>query len=208
MKNIKILSALILSAFTASCTLSGDTKNNGVLKFITGASKVDAVKDVHIINIARAIGSPSSSIAIDKYKYYKWEYSRSIGVSTILGGGSTTFYCNLSAETLNNKVKMLTWYGNQCDIFLDQINEYFKDKMNVVAITEDEIKQQQIVITKTDLSQKEKELNKKPIVEEAAPIVPAIDVKTIDAKTPEVKNPQENKETSPTTKTDDLKKNP
>jgi hypothetical protein len=38
--------------------------------------------------------------------------------------------------------------------------------------------------------------------------VPAIDVKTIDAKTPEVKNPQENKETSPTTKTDDLKKNP
>jgi hypothetical protein len=142
MKIQKIIFILIL-ALSASCTMSGGSKNqNKISKFVTGASKVGAAKDVHIINIFRAIGSPNSSIAVGKYKYYKWEYSRAIGVSTIFGGGSTTFYCHLTAETQNNRIKMLTWYGNQCNIFLDQINGYFKDQLNVVAISEEDIQRQ------------------------------------------------------------------
>jgi hypothetical protein len=81
-------------------------------------------------------------VAIDKYKYYQWDYSRTVGVSTILGGGTTTFYCKLSAETQNNKVKTLNWYGNQCDIFLDLIKEYFQDKLNVAIILDEDSKQQ------------------------------------------------------------------
>jgi hypothetical protein len=145
MKNLKKFFVLAGALFSmASCALYGGSKSNenGVIKFITGAAKVDEVKDVHIVNMIRAIGVPKNSIVIGKYKYYQWEYSRAIGVSTILGGGSTTFYCNLSTETQNNKVQLLNWYGNQCDIFLDQINEYFKNKLNIAVISDEDIKQQ------------------------------------------------------------------
>ncbi len=130
--------------------MAGGTKHHDKLtEFVTGASKVSAAKDVHVINIFRAIGSPNSSITIGKYKYYKWEYSRAIGVSTFFGGGSTTFYCHFSVETHNNKVKMLTWYGNQCTTFLDQINDYFKDNLNIVVITEEDKQRQSQIKSET-----------------------------------------------------------
>ena len=125
-----------------SCALSGRSNDKSVTKYITGATKVNETKDVHVINIFRAIGTPNNVVVIDKYKYYQWDYSRTVGVSTILGGGSTTFYCKLSAETQNNKIKTLNWYGNQCDIFLDLIKEYFQDKLNVVITLDEDSKQQ------------------------------------------------------------------
>ena len=141
---------LLLIIVINSCTMSGGSKDSGVSRFITGATKVDAVKDVHIVNMIRAIGMPNNSIPIGKYKYYQWQYSQSAGVSTILGGASTTFYCSLSAETQNNKVKLMNWYGNRCNIFLDQINEYFQNKLNIVVITDDDIKQQTVTNIKSD----------------------------------------------------------
>ncbi len=137
----KSKSLLILLILT-SCALSGRSNDNSVTKYITGATKVDEVKDVHVINVFRAIGAPTNAVTIDKFKYYEWDYSRTVGVSTILAGGSTTFYCKLSAETQNNKIKTLTWYGNQCDIFLDRIKEYFQDKLNVAIISDEDSKQQ------------------------------------------------------------------
>lgn len=126
----------------ASCSLSGRSNDDGVIKYITGAAKIEKVKDVNVINVFRAIGSPDSSNVIGRYKYYRWDYSKIVGVSTLLGGGTTTFYCKLSTETQNDKIKSLSWYGNQCDIFLDQINEYFKNKLNIVIIAEDDNKHQ------------------------------------------------------------------
>lgn len=137
----KLLQLIVLLLVT-SCTLSGHSNDGGVYKYITGATKVDEVKDVHVINIFRAIGTPNNSMTIGRFKYYQWDYSRIVGINTILGGGSTTFYCKLSAETQGNKIKTLNWYGNQCDIFLDQINEYFKNKLNIVIITDEDSKQQ------------------------------------------------------------------
>ena len=148
-----VLIGLFISMIINSCTLSGGTKDSsGISRFITGASKVDAVKDVHIINMIRAIGVPNNSTTIGKYKYYQWQYAQSAGVSTVLGGASTTLYCSLSVETQNNKVKLLTWYGNRCNIFLDQINEYFQNQLNIVIITDDDIKQQTITNITNDTS--------------------------------------------------------
>lgn len=134
-KKIALYTTLLLTA--ASCTLSGGSKDDGVFKYITGATKVNVAKDVHVINMFRAIGVPNNSINMGSYKYYQWHYSKSVGVSTLFGGGSTTFYCDLTAETRYRKVKSLNWYGNQCDIFLDQISDYFQDKLNIEVITED-----------------------------------------------------------------------
>lgn len=135
----KISKILILSLL-ASCAFSGRSNDDSVYKYITGATKVDELSNIHVVHIVRAIGVPSNNIAIGKYKYYQWDYSRMMGVSTILGGGSTTFYCKLSAETQNNKVKTLNWYGNQCDIFLDQIKSYFQDKLNLAINVEEDVK--------------------------------------------------------------------
>lgn len=131
--------------FVASCSLSGRSNDNGVIKYITGAAKIEKVKDVNVINIFRAIGSPDSTNVIGRYRYYRWDYSKLVGVSTLLGGGSTTFYCKLSVETQNEKIKSLSWYGNQCDIFLDQINSYFKNTLNIEIISEDDNKHKSTV---------------------------------------------------------------
>lgn len=141
----KVCSCVVVAFIASSCALSGGSKDNGVVKYITGATKVDAVKDVHLVNIVRAIGVPSHSLVVGRYKYYQWEYSRVVGVSTIFAGGSTTFYCKLSVEARYNKIKLINWYGNQCDIFLDQINDYFKDKLNIEVIADEDSKQQVIV---------------------------------------------------------------
>jgi hypothetical protein len=138
----KVILQIIFIASLASCAMSGGStheKDNQVLKFMTGNSKIDAVKNVHIVNVIRAIGAPSSSITVDEYKYYRWDYTKSAGVSTILGGGSTTFFCNFTAETQNNKVQFLNWYGNRCDVFLDLIDKYFRNKLNIVLITDEQI---------------------------------------------------------------------
>jgi hypothetical protein len=126
--------------FIASCALSGRSNDNGVIKYITGAAKIEKVKNVNVVNIFRAIGSPDSSNVVGRYKYYRWDYSKLVGLNTLLGGGSTTFYCKLSAETQNEKIKSLSWYGNQCDIFLDQINDYFKNTLNIEIISEEDNK--------------------------------------------------------------------
>ena len=139
------LRSFLIFLLLSSCALSGRSNDNSVTKYITGATKVGEAKDVHIINIFRAIGAPNNTVTIDKFKYYQWDYSRTVGVSTILGGGSTTFYCKLSTETQNNKIKTLNWYGNQCDIFLDRIKEYFQDKLNLAIISDEDSKQQATV---------------------------------------------------------------
>jgi hypothetical protein len=133
------ISALFVLVFIASCALSGRSNDNGVIKYISGAAKVSDVEDVHLINLVRAIGVPNNSLVLGKFKYYQWDYSKLIGVNTILGGGSTTFYCKMSAETQNNKVKALSWYGNQCDLYLDQIRDYFKDKLKIASPIDAEI---------------------------------------------------------------------
>lgn len=139
------LRSFLIFLLLSSCAFSGRSSDNGVTKYITGATKVGETKDVHIINIFRAIGAPNNTVTIDKFKYYQWDYSRMVGVSTILGGGSTTFYCKLSTETQNNKIKTLNWYGNQCDVFLDRIKEYFQDKLNLAIISDEDSKQQATV---------------------------------------------------------------
>ncbi|MBM5782060.1 MAG: hypothetical protein FJ368_01410 [Pelagibacterales bacterium] len=155
-------SIILLTIFfsISSCALSGRSKDDGVFKFITGAAKVSDVKDVHIVNVIRAIGMPDNSTTVGRYKYYKWNYSRTMGVSTIFGGGSTTFYCNLSVETKNSKVQLLNWYGNQCSIFLDQINDYFQNKLNIVVISDEDFKQQTVSTKKFDEIKQEKEVLK------------------------------------------------
>jgi hypothetical protein len=127
------LCVTLLALIISSCSFSGRTKDkrNNITNFITGIAMIDAVKDAHIINLIRAIGVPNNSMIIGKYKYYQWQNSKNVGVSTLFGGGSTTFYCNLTAETQDNKIKSIHWYGNQCTVFLDLISSYFKDKLNI-----------------------------------------------------------------------------
>lgn len=176
--------AIIL--FVSSCTFSSGTgeKSYGLTKFITGSAAIDTVKDVHVINLIRAIGTPNNSMTVGKYKYYQWQHSRTVGVSTLFGGGSTTLYCSLTAETQTNKIKSINWYGNQCGIFLDSMGEYFKDKLNIaVIVDEDEKKQSSATIKNTagenDLKEKTPEHNK-----------PAIDLrqKSLEQKTSEQPN--------------------
>ncbi len=137
-----ILLTTLLALGITSCTFSGGSheKSNGVTKFITGSTTVEGAQNVHVINMIHAIGAPNNSIVIDKYKYYLWQNSRSVGVSTLFGGGSTTLYCNLTVETQNNKIKLINWYGNQCGVFLEPIGDYFKDKLNIAVIMEDDEK--------------------------------------------------------------------
>ncbi|MBU6140774.1 MAG: hypothetical protein KGP29_04360 [Proteobacteria bacterium] len=161
-KSLLLFSLLALT----SCALSGRSNDKSVSKYITGATKVGEIKDVHVINVFRAIGTPNNTVSIDKFKYYQWDYSRLVGVSTILGGGTTTFYCKLSAETQNNKIKTFNWYGNQCDIFLDRIKEYFQDKLNIAIISDEEIKQQN-----TAPGTKAEKLEMKPEAKVEAPAV-------------------------------------
>lgn len=158
-----------------SCALSGRSNDKSVTKYITGATKVNETKDVHVINIFRAIGTPNNVVVIDKYKYYQWDYSRTVGVSTILGGGSTTFYCKLSAETQNNKIKTLNWYGNQCDIFLDLIKEYFQDKLNVAIILDEDSKQQNTAPSTTPLAPKVENAVEQVVPKKSVESVTAID---------------------------------
>ncbi len=157
---LKYVTLLTIASAISSCALSGRSKDDGVFKFITGAAKVSDVKDVHIVNVIRAIGMPDNSTVVGRYKYYKWNYSRTMGVSTIFGGGSTTFYCSLSVETKNSKVQLLNWYGNQCSIFLDQINDYFQNKLNIVVISDEDFKQQTVSTKKFDEIKQEKEVLK------------------------------------------------
>jgi histidyl-tRNA synthetase len=165
---IKFLSLFLL---VSSCTSSGRThkKDYSIAKFITGTAMIDTVKDVHIVNMIRAIGAPNNSATVDKYKYYQWLHSRTVGVSTLFGGGSTTLYCNLTAETQANKIKLINWYGNQCSVFLDPIGEYFKDKLNIAVIMDEDEKKQNPVTVKTiagesDLKEKSSEYDK-PIID-------------------------------------------
>ena len=138
---LKVILCPIVALFIlGSCTLSGNSNSNGVAKLITGATKVGELSNVHVVNLIRAIGVPNHSVRIGRYKYYQWDYARMVGVSTILGGGSTTFYCKFSAETQRNRVKTLTWYGNQCDIFLDQINSYSETHLDLTIISEEDSK--------------------------------------------------------------------
>ncbi len=128
-----------------SCTHSGrlkDKKDNSALDFITGTAALNQVKNVHVINIFRAIGAPFNSTTVGKYKYYNWQHLRNVGFSTLFGGGSTSLYCNLTAETQNEKIKLMIWYGNECGVLIDPISEYFEDKLNIFVVSEDEEKRQ------------------------------------------------------------------
>jgi hypothetical protein len=154
------LTKILILFFMSSCALSGRSNDDGVYKYITGATKVDELRNVHVVHIVRAIGVPSNNIVIGKYKYYQWDYARMMGVNTILGGGSTTFYCKLSAETQNNKIKTLNWYGNQCDIFLDQIKGYFQDKFNLTITVEEDSKVSNLVAAVTPEEKKAPEVEK------------------------------------------------
>ena len=138
MKNI--LFGILFCLVISSCASSGRTKNNDsiVARFVNGTAMINAAQDVHIVNMIRAIGAPNNSISVAKYKYYQWQYSRSVGVSTLFGGGSTTLYCNLTAETQVNKISLINWYGNQCSVFLDPLGDYLKDKLNIAVITDED----------------------------------------------------------------------
>lgn len=160
--NIKFLTKVILTyslilGFVSSCTMFGGTKNkgDGIANFITGTAVVDNVQNVHIINLIRAIGAPNNSTIIGGYKYYQWQHGRSVGFSTLFGGGSTTLYCNLTAETRRGKIKIINWYGNQCGIFLDPMNDYFADKLNIAVIADENDKTQNIVTSKPNSSKSE-----------------------------------------------------
>lgn len=142
-----ILSIAIIGLSATACTFSGASKKkeDSALGFITGTTAIDKANDVHIVNLTRAIGAPINNVMIDKYKYYSWQHSRTVGVSTLFGGGSTTLYCNLTAETQNNKIKLINWYGNYCSIFLTPISDYFKDKLNIYVIIDEDEKKSEAV---------------------------------------------------------------
>lgn len=169
---IKLIFILVIAFLNiAACTFSGVSKkrqDNSALGFITGAAELDKTNDVHIINLIRAIGAPTNNVAVDKYKYYNWQHSKTLGVSTLFGGGSTTLYCNLTAETQNNKIKLINWYGNNCGIFLTPISDYFKDKLNIYVLTDEEEKKPESVksSTKTESDQEQKNnLENKPMID-------------------------------------------
>lgn len=193
MLNRKIL--LITFLLISSCTYNGGShqKHDGITDLISGTAAVDKVKDVHIINLIHAIGAPSNFITIGKFKYYQWNHARTVGVSTLFGGGSTTLYCSLTAETTGEKIKLINWYGNQCGIFLDLIGDYFKNKLNIAVITdEDEKKQNAVTSTKSTVS----EVEKKEVEKEKPQEVPqnTIDLrqKTEEQKVEEKKAIQQN----------------
>lgn len=143
----KLLLVFIILQLTAtSCTFSGriKDKSGNPIDFITGTADLNKVKDVHIINMIRAIGAPNNVITVGQYKYYQWQHNSSVGVSTFLGGGSASLYCSLTVETQANKIKLMTWYGNRCLIFTEPIQNYFKDKFNIAVITEDDVKKPNI----------------------------------------------------------------
>lgn len=196
----RTLSCILLCLAISSCASSGGTKNNDslVARFVTGTAIVNAAQDVHIINMIRAIGAPNIPVAVGKYKYYQWQYSRAVGVNTLLGGGSTTLYCNLTAETQANKISLINWYGNQCGIFLDPLGDYLKDKLNIAVITDDDegrkavagesnVKQVNENIPAIDLRQKTIELKS---TEQQKPIekLPDLNVATIVETKPAEKN--------------------
>lgn len=156
MKNVFALFCFIL--VISSCTFNGRSheKHDGITSFINGSAAIDKVKDVHVINMIRAIGAPNNNVTVGKFKYYQWNHDRTVGVSTLLGGGSTTLYCSMTAETQGGKIKLINWYGNQCGVFLDPIGEYFKDKLNIAVITdEDEKKQNDGFQVKSDISEQD-----------------------------------------------------
>src|SRR6056300_891195 len=109
----KILIILFLFC-TTSCARNhnSDVKKNFISDIISGTRKVNKSKNTDVINIVRAIGSPDSIQNVSGFTYYKWMHSRFFGVSTLFGGGSTTFYCNLTVETKNQKIQKLHWSGN------------------------------------------------------------------------------------------------
>lgn len=178
------ISALIVLVFVSSCALSGRSNDNGVIKYISGAAKVSEVEDVHLINLVRAIGVPNNSLVLGKFKYYQWDYSKLVGVNTILGGGSTTLYCKMSAETQNNKVKALSWYGNQCDLYLDQIRDYFKDKLKIASPIDAEINSDSQnsapKVSENNSSPKPALVEQKPVSNPSVAEVPAVENKAAE----------------------------
>lgn len=123
-----------------SCSRRGFTGDkNKFRKLITGSQDISSsTKYKSIIYVVRAIGSPDGVYDIQGYKYYKWNYTRNFGVSTLLGGASSSFYCHLTVEAKRNKITNLNWFGNECDIYVDQINNFFKNNLKTESLIEEE----------------------------------------------------------------------
>lgn len=122
----KFILMLLLLIFT-SCASKGRDGDKSILKSLTsGSVDSEKLKKSHIVHLMRAIGTPEYSKEVGKYTYYGWKHSRNFGISSIFGGGNTTFYCTFNAESYNGKINHINWYGNECGPFVDRVNEYFK----------------------------------------------------------------------------------
>jgi hypothetical protein len=185
----KIFYFFVILALSSCTFFGGAKKDKGISQFITGAISLDKVKDVHIVNMMRAIGAPNNSVVVGGYRYYQWHHSGTVGVNTLLGGGSTTLYCSLTTETQSNKIKIINWYGNQCSLFLDPIGEYFEDKLNIAVITDESDKKQNMAASAAEgnSGQKNSETGNKPVIDlrQKTPEQKSIEQKTLEQKTQE-----------------------
>lgn len=134
--NMKKIALVKIVACLSACAVK-DLNNSSkrVLdKLVSGSIKSDALKKARDIHLFRAIGWLECCYKVGRYVYYSWKCTRLFGVSSLLDGTSSAFYCRFNAETYNGKIQNVIWHGNECNPFLDRINAYFEKSLDLKAL--------------------------------------------------------------------------
>lgn len=132
MKNF--IFALLLTSLSA-CVSSKNDKLVG--KILTGSVDQNKVYNKDVVHVFRAIGQPSAEFKHNDKVYYKWQHSRRKGVNYLTAGIANDVYCYITIESKKQKIQYLTWYGSDCDVYVESLNSYFKKYLNINLIEEE-----------------------------------------------------------------------
>ncbi len=152
---LKILYVLFI--FLSSCT-SGQYSKFSLRKITFGNFKLGKAKNQQVFHVFRAIGQPLERLELKERRYYKWKHDRSVGISyPLLGGVNGTLYCFFTVETTKtDRIQYITWYGNDCLIYLDNFKSYFKNNLKMDIEVNEEVNKE----LKDDTKNTENEVKK------------------------------------------------